>query len=75
MSKDHIEHPDVTQIRKTGYANMVAQPEHSGTDYFGNEILEGDSIVLDPENGEAVPEDRLEDYLIEAKGFIFKIAD
>ncbi|MDF1997622.1 hypothetical protein [Peribacillus frigoritolerans] len=34
-----LEHPDVTEANKTGYANLVAQPEHFGTDYFGNKFL------------------------------------
>lgn len=70
-----LEHPDVTQTHKTSYANLVAQPEHFGTDYFGNEVLKGDSVVIDPSNGEMVLEDSLEDYLIEVKGFQFKTAD
>ncbi|KAB2337748.1 hypothetical protein F7731_08480 [Cytobacillus depressus] len=68
-----LEHPMVTQINKTGYPNIVAQPEHSGTDIFGNEVLAGDSEILLP-NGEMVLEDSLEDYLIEFLGFEFTIA-
>lgn len=71
----NLEHSDVTEANKTGYANLVAQPEHFGTDYFGNEVLKGDSVVIDPSNGEMVLEDSLEDYLIEVKGFQFKTAD
>lgn len=71
----NLEHPDVTEANKTGYANLVAQPEHFGTDYFGNEVLKGDSVVIDPSNGEMILEDSLEDYLIEVKGFQFKTAD
>ncbi|PJN91016.1 YqaI family protein [Bacillus sp. mrc49] len=70
-----IEHPIVTEVNKTGYANLVAQPEHFGTDYFGNEVLIGDSVVIDSSNGELILEDSLEDYLIEVKGFQFKTAD
>lgn len=70
-----LEHPDITVACKTGYANLVAQLEHFGTDYFGNEVLIGDSVVINPSNGEMVLEDRLEDYLIEVKGFQFKTAD
>ncbi|MGE6376580.1 YqaI family protein [Peribacillus muralis] len=69
-----LEHPDVTQDLETGFANLVAQPEHYGTDYFGNEVLVGDSVVIDPSNGEMVLEVNLEDYLIEVKGFQFKTA-
>ncbi|MGG0718721.1 hypothetical protein ABE096_14155 [Robertmurraya massiliosenegalensis] len=59
---------------KSGLANVVDQPEHFGIDYYGNEILIGDSIVIDPSNGEIVLEARLEDYLIEVKGFQFQTA-
>lgn len=68
-----IQHPSITQAERTGHPS--AQPEHWGVDYFGNEILEGDSVVIDPENGEVVLEKHLEDYLIEVKGFQFKLAD
>ncbi|WP_258832843.1 YqaI family protein [Peribacillus frigoritolerans] len=71
----NLEHPEVTEIQKNGYKNLVAQPEHFGTDYFGNEVLRGDSVVIDPSNGEMILEDCLEDYLIEMKGFQFKTAD
>ncbi len=65
-----IQDPVITEIEKTGYPNMVAQPEHNGTDINGNEILTGDSIVLLP-NGETILEENLEDYLIEELGFQF----
>lgn len=65
-----LEHPINTL---TGYPNLVAQPEHCGTDINGNEVLRGDSIVLLP-NGEMVLEDNLEDYLIEQLGFRFVTA-
>ncbi|PKR82798.1 YqaI family protein [Heyndrickxia camelliae] len=54
---------------------MDKQPEHAGIDYFGNEILVGDSIVIDPVNGETILEEHLEDYLIEKCGFEFKTAE
>jgi hypothetical protein len=69
-----LEHPSITQANKTGYANLVEQPEHAGTDIHGNEVLVGDSIVLLP-NGEMVQESDLEDYLIEQLGWVFKTAD
>jgi len=43
----HLEHPEITQVNRTGYANMIAQSEHAGVDYFGTEILIGDEIVTD----------------------------
>ncbi|MDT0163849.1 YqaI family protein [Bacillus sp. AG4(2022)] len=70
-----IQHPDITKAEKTGYANQVAQPKHCDIDYYGTEILAGDKIVVDSENGEIILEDSLEDYLLEVKGFQFKIAD
>jgi hypothetical protein len=69
-----LEHPSITQVNKTGYANLVAQEEHAGTDFHGNEVLTGDSIVLLP-NGEVVQEEDLEDYLIEVLGYRFTTAD
>ncbi len=69
-----IEHPMITQIEKTGYPNMVAQPEHCGTDIMDSEILVGDTYIELP-NGESLLESNLEDYLIEFLGFQFKTAD
>lgn len=67
-----LEHPDITRTLKTGYPEP--EPRHWGIDYFGNEILEGDQIVVDPTNGEVILESNLQDYLIEALGFQFKTA-
>lgn len=67
-----MEHPEVTQLRRTGYPNLVAQPEHAGIDYFGNEILEGDEIV--EYDGEIILEGNLQRYLCEVLGFEFKSA-
>jgi hypothetical protein len=72
---EDLEHPTVTEINKTGFVNMVAQSEHFGIDYFGNEILVGDSIIVDPVRNEIILEDSLEDYLIEVLGFQFKTAE
>lgn len=69
------DHPMIEQIERTGYTNMISQPEHCGVDYFGNEILEGDSIVIDKDSGEIILENSLEDYLIEVLGFEFKTAE
>lgn len=66
-----LEHPDITQINKTGYLNMEAQPEHRGIDYFGDEILSGDDIVITQE-GELLLQSNLEKYLYEVQGFHFK---
>ncbi|WP_312093728.1 YqaI family protein [Niallia sp.] len=68
-----LEHPVVTQINQTGYPNMVAQPEHAGTDFFSDEILVGDSII--EHNGNVILESNLEDYLIEELGFKYKTAE
>ncbi|MCP3741434.1 YqaI family protein [Rossellomorea sp. BNER] len=70
-----LEHPEISKVERFGYTNVVSQPEHNGTDYFGNEILVGDSIVLDPDNGEVVLEENLEDYLIEKCKFYFTTAE
>ncbi|MEE8669259.1 MAG: hypothetical protein SOI41_01135 [Heyndrickxia coagulans] len=70
-----IEHPDITRTLKTGYPNLAERPELFGTDFRGNEILVGDSVVIDTETGEMCLEQDLEDFLVEVKGFVFKIAD
>ncbi|MED1607785.1 hypothetical protein P4U90_20915 [Cytobacillus kochii] len=67
-----MEHPEVTQLRRTGYPNLVAQPEHAGIDFFGEEILEGDEIV--EYDGEIILEGNLQRYLCEVLGFEFKSA-
>jgi hypothetical protein len=70
-----MEHPVITQINRTGYPNMVAQPEHNGFDFFGTEILDYDEIVIDENNGEVVLKENLEDYLTEVYGFRFTTAE
>jgi hypothetical protein len=69
-----LEHPSITRVNKTGYANAVSQPEHFGTDIMGTEILTGDYYIELP-NGELLLESNLEDYLIENLGWIYKTAD
>lgn len=69
-----LEHPSITQVNLTGYAKLVAQPEHAGTDIMDHEILKGDSFIELP-NGELLLESNLEDYLIENLGWEFKTAD
>lgn len=66
------DHPVIEQIEKTGYPNAVSQLEHNGTDYFGDEILEGDDIVIDGD--EMVLKDNLEDYLSDVYGLEFLTA-
>lgn len=75
-----LEHPMITYINKHGYPkemqgleNVVNQPEHCGSDFYGTEILEGDEIVIDQEHfSEIVLQEHLKQYLIENLGFIFK---
>ncbi|MGE8079056.1 YqaI family protein [Peribacillus loiseleuriae] len=57
------DHPVIEEIERTGYPNMVDQPEHAGTDYFGTEILSGDDYV--EIDGELILKDNLERYLVE----------
>ncbi|MCU7712440.1 hypothetical protein OK414_14570 [Priestia sp. JV24] len=70
----HLEHPEITQVNRTGYLNMVAQSEHAGIDYFGTEILIGDEIVTDDNTGEVVLKEDLEKYLEAEYGFKFTTA-
>ncbi|MBN6889811.1 YqaI-like protein [Cytobacillus horneckiae] len=67
-----MDHPLVTQIERTGYPNMIDQPEHAGIDFFGDEILDGDEFVV--YDGELVLVDNLNRYLAEEMGFEFKTA-
>lgn len=69
-----LDHPIVTNIERTGFPNMVAQPEHYGIDYFGDEILVEDEIVEDPNTGETVLKENLERYLAEVYEFKFQTA-
>ncbi|NRG47357.1 hypothetical protein HRF87_21765 [Bacillus sp. CRN 9] len=67
-----MDHPLVAQIERTGYPNMIDQPEHAGIDFFGDEILNGDEFV--EYDGELVLVDNLNRYLSEEMGFEFKTA-
>jgi hypothetical protein len=69
-----LEHPLITQVNRTGYANAVAQPEHFGTDVMDHEILTGDTYIVLPD-GELLLESNSEDYQIEVLGWVFKTAD
>jgi Hypothetical protein Yqai len=70
-----MEHPEITQINRTGYPSMVDQSEHAGVDYFGTELLAGDDIVEDPATGEVVLKEDLEKYLKEVYEFKFSEAE
>lgn len=78
-----FEHPIVSQIIKTGYPkelsgleNVVQQPECNGLDYFGEEVIEGDEIIIDTENfSEVILKKNLERYLSEICGFKFTQAE
>lgn len=66
-----LEHPDITRTERTGFPNLVSQPEHIGIDYFGEEVLVGDEYV--EYDGDLILLDNLERYLSEM-GFEFKTA-
>lgn len=68
------DHPIIESLERTGLVNMAAQSEHAGIDYFGNEILVGDEIIVTPD-GDTILSDSLEDYLIEVLGFEYKQAE
>ncbi|WP_433958880.1 YqaI family protein [Cytobacillus horneckiae] len=69
-----MDHPLVTQIERTGYPNIIDQPEQNmlGFDFFGDEILGGDEFV--EYDGELILVDNLNRYLSEEMGFEFKTA-
>lgn len=66
------DHPVIEEIERTGYPNMVDQPEHAGIDYFGTEILSGDSFV--EIDGELILKDNLERFLAEEYQAVFSTA-
>jgi hypothetical protein len=63
------DHPMIESIERTGYPQDM-QPETAGIDYFGDEILTGDDIVIDGE--ETILQSNLEEYLTEVYGFKFQ---
>jgi hypothetical protein len=67
-----LEHPAITRVNRTGFANVVNQSEHIGLDYFGDEVLVGDDYIED--EGEMVLKENLERYLNEVYEFKFKTA-
>lgn len=70
-----LEHPDITQARKTGYPYMIGgNRNHFGNDYFGDEILYGDEIVVAPD-GELLLKCNLDKYLNEVQGYHFQTID
>lgn len=67
-----LEHPSITRTLKTGYPNVVAQPECCGIDVFGDEILSGDEIAIDEGQQVIILKENLEKYLSERYEFTFK---
>lgn len=68
-----IEHPAITSINILGYpSKLLKQSEHSGIDFFGDEILEGDEICEYDE--EIILKENLERFLKKELGFEFKTA-
>lgn len=58
-----LEHPEITRTLRTGYPNIINQPELAGYDYFGDEIYPGDDVV--EIDGDVILEDNLNRYLKE----------
>lgn len=65
--KKVLEHPSITKVNQLGYLD---QEEHAGTDFYGDEILSGDDVVI--YDGETILKENLERYLAEEMGFEFK---
>jgi hypothetical protein len=72
-----MDHPLITQLNQFGYVkqgieNAISQPEGADIDVYGNEIIEGDSIVIDKENfHEIVLKENLTQYLVDKCDFSF----
>lgn len=69
------DHPEIIQIERTGhptgFRNLAAQSENNGFDYYGNEILTDDVIVIDREANEIILSEHLDNYLISEHEFKF----
>lgn len=70
-----LQHPSITRTMQLGYPIMANSEEHVGVDYFGDEILANDQIVVDEEKNEIILKENLEAYLEEVYGFSFKSAE
>ncbi|QPC47135.1 YqaI family protein [Mangrovibacillus cuniculi] len=70
-----MDHPVVKNLESIGHASLEDfKNESVGNDYFGNEIMFGDEIVLDPMTGGTVLRESLSEYLEEQYGFAFREA-
>jgi hypothetical protein len=73
-----LEHPMLSEMNQFGFLkmqgleNVVNQSECAGIDYYGNEIIEGDDIVIDKENfHEIILKENLTQYLVDKCEFAF----
>jgi hypothetical protein len=73
-----MEHPQISEMNQYGYLtvqgmeNVISQSECAEIDYFGNEIVEGDEIVIDKENfHELILKENLTQYLVDKCDFEF----
>ena len=41
-----MEHPDITHARLTGYPRGIVEPRELGLDSLGNQIYEGDRLLV-----------------------------
>lgn len=64
------DHPVIERVERFGYPNVIIQPEHAGSDYFGDEILDGDVVV--EYDGDVILKENLERFLSEELDFVFK---
>ncbi|QJX63013.1 hypothetical protein HLK66_16375 [Niallia circulans] len=74
-----LEHPMITRINATGYPSKDIDPQEEKTkkvackDVYGNVVFVGEDVWI--HNGQVIPDDSLEDYLIEVLGFENKKAE
>ena len=74
-----IEHPMITRINATGYPSKGIEPQEEKPkkiackDVYGNVVFVGEDVWT--HNGKVIPDNRLEDYLIEFLGFDNKKAE
>ncbi|KLV27255.1 hypothetical protein ABW02_06980 [Niallia circulans] len=74
-----LEHPMITRINATGYPSKDIEPQEEKPkkvackDVYGNVVFVGEDVWI--HNGQVIPDDSLEDYLIEVLGFENKKAE
>ncbi|AYV67115.1 hypothetical protein C2I06_09640 [Niallia circulans] len=74
-----LEHPMITRINATGYPSKDIEPQEEKPkkvackDVYGNVVFVGEDVWI--HNGQVIPDDRLEEYLMDVLDFENKKAE